>query len=434
MAKLTVPEALDWLKRFDRFHIRPGLERMETMLKALGRPERGLRFLHIAGTNGKGSTGAFTTQLLRELDYNVGMFSSPAIMHELDRIQYNGNRIADDDFLKCAMRVRRVISALEDVPTEFEVITVIALVYFNMIRPDWVVWETGLGGRWDSTNIVEPCVSVITNVGYDHTAILGETEAEIASEKAGIIKVGRPVVTAAENTAEAIIRKRAEDRHCPYYRLQDVVRTPIQEKRESEQSFSYTGLHHRWENLTIQLPGRYQVNNAALSLLTLEVLERQQLLTLRADVIRQGLRKTRWPGRMELISGRPRILLDAAHNPEAAVQLADAISIYFTYHAVCLIIGIFTDKDVEAVVHPLARLASNIIVTSGTNPRYIPAEQLAEMIRGTQSNVAVTVAPNPQAAVKLARHKCRADDLIVVAGSHDLMSAVRKVVYRAIDD
>lgn len=425
----TVAEGLRWLKGFDRFHIRPGLERMEMMLTALGRPEQDLRFLHLAGTNGKGSTGAFLARILREHAYAVGVFSSPAMMHELDRIQYNGNKITDEDFLTCINRVERAASGLPDAPTEFEVITALALVYFQMTRPDWIIWETGLGGRWDATNAVQPCAAIITNIGHDHMGVLGTTETAIAEEKAGIIKGAHPVITAAENKAETVIRRRAEECHGDYYRLQDYVTTSIQKAAESGQVFFYSGLRRRLDHLRIRLPGHHQVRNAALSLFTLEVLEQQRLLTLEEETVKRGFQKTSWPGRMELMKGQPRILLDAAHNPEASTQLAEAVQAYFTYDKLCLIIGVFADKDVASVVRPLARLATDIVATSGDHPRYLPAAQLAEIIQGLQSdksNVAITSVPHPLEAIKWGQHHYGTDDLILVAGSHDLMSTVRK--------
>lgn len=426
MENKAAAEALEWLKRFDRFHIRPGLERMEAMLEALSRPDRGLRFLHIAGTNGKGSTGAFAASVLREHGYSVGVFSSPAIMHELDRIQYNGYRITDRDFLTCAEQVKRTIADLDDLPTEFEVITIIALVYFGTVCPDWVVWETGLGGRLDSTNVVKPAAAIITNVGHDHMAVLGETIAEIAAEKAGIVKTGRaPVVTAAEGVAETVIRKRAAQLNCPYFQLNDCVGIAVQNHRSDKPSFSYKGLRHRWNGLTINLPGDHQVSNASLSLLTLEVLEQQGLLTLDDSAVRHGLYKTEWPGRMEILSEQPRILLDAAHNPEAAARLVDALKAYFTYNKLCLIIGIFADKDVEAVAKPLGQLADDIIVTSGNHPRYMPGDELAGKM-DTWCRAAIQVVSKPEEAVRTALKRCATDDLILVAGSHDLMSTVRK--------
>ena len=425
MDKKAVTDALAWLKGFDRFHIRPGLERMEAMLEALGRPEQGLRFLHIAGTNGKGSTGAFMTGILREHGFSVGVFSSPAIMHELDRIQYNGNRITDADFLTCVKRVRQAVDGLQDPPTEFEVITVLALVYFDRIHPDWVIWETGLGGQWDSTNVVEPYVTVITNIGHDHMAVLGETIPQIAAEKAGIIKAGRPVVTAADSVAETVIRTRAEQLDCPYFQLNDRVQIRVHDKQSEGSSFTYKGLCHKWDELVIRLPGGYQLSNASLALLTIEILAKQGLVTLDDHLVKSGLLKTEWPGRMELISKHPRILLDAAHNPEAAAQLVDTLKTYFTYSKLCLIIGIFADKDVTAVAKPLGQLADDVIATSGCHPRYMPADALAGNLRNW-CNGTVTAVPKAEEAVREALERCGTDDLILIAGSHDLMSTMRK--------
>lgn len=423
----TVQTALAWLKRFDRFHIRPGLERMEAMLEALGRPERGLSFLHIAGTNGKGSTGAFLAGMLRELGFSVGVFSSPAIMHELDRIQYNGSRIGDAEFVACAERLKRAVSALQDRPTEFEVITALALVYFERVRPDWVIWEAGLGGRWDATNVVEPRVAVVTNVGHDHLDVLGNTLSKIAAEKAGIVKAGHPVVTAAEGVAESVIKKRAGQLGCPYYQLDSCVRAVAHVKREGVSSFSYTGLERTLHDLTIALPGEHQIRNASLSLLVLEVLSRQGCVTLDDAAIRRGLRRTKWPGRMELISKHPRILLDAAHNPEAAARLREALPAYFAYRRLCVIAGIFADKDVMSILKPLGELADCFILTSGDHPRYMPADALANVL-ANECSCTIKAVSKAEEAVREAVKKCGTDDLILVAGSHDLMSTVRRYI------
>ncbi|WP_054949021.1 bifunctional folylpolyglutamate synthase/dihydrofolate synthase [Numidum massiliense] len=474
----SLAAALTWLKSFDRFHIRPGLERMEAMLAALGHPERGLRFLHIAGTNGKGSTGAFTAQLLRAHGQTVGVFSSPAIMHELDRIKYNGDRITDGDFLQCVATLQTVAAQLDERPTEFEVMTTLALVYFSTVRPDWVVWETGLGGRWDSTNVVDPVLSIITNVGHDHMAILGDTIEQIAAEKAGIVKQGRPVVTAAAPPATGVIRAQAEKMEAPFYALSDYVHTGgssgkgrgAHDRSEAracsdahgeaharvgdrldrqdhqdhpngrthrahdrnersgrrQQRFTYRGLVHEWEQLAIPLLGDHQVQNAALSLFALELLEREGYVHLSDLAVTCGLAATEWPGRMELVQEQPLLLLDAAHNREAAVQLKQALETYFTYDKCWLIIGIFADKDIAAVTEPLGQLADDMVATSGDNPRYVAASTLAAQLKEAFPAKRVRTVAAPEAAVQLAMRHCKTNDLIVVAGSHDLMSRVRK--------
>lgn len=426
MDHTSVMEALAWLKQFDRFHIHPGLERMKAVLEKLGEPDRELRFIHIAGTNGKGSTGAFIRHVLKAHGWSVASFTSPAIMHELDRIQYNGNRIDDEAFLACADRVQGALVDLEEgSPTEFEVITLIAIVYFHMVRPEWIIWETGLGGRWDATNVVRPAVAVITNIGHDHQMVLGETLEQIAEEKAGIVKPGCPVVTAVEPPAESVIQRRANELDCPYYSVNDRVQVTIREKCLDGVTFSYKGLIRDWDSLTIRLPGDHQVGNAALSLMTLEVLEKEGLIDLKDTAVRDGLHQTMWPGRMELVTEHPRILLDAAHNPEAVAHLVKALKTYFTYKHLILVIGIFKDKEVAAVAKPLGELADDIFVTVGSHPRYVPAEKLAESMRSWCSS-SVAAVPQAEEAIQMAIHRSGRDDLILVAGSHDLMSIVRK--------
>lgn len=426
---MTITEALAWLKQFDRFHIRPGLERMEAMLAALGRPQRGLRFIHIAGTNGKGSTGAFLSHLLRAHGYTVGTFSSPAVMHELDRIQYNGNRVSDTQFLDCVRRVKHILPDMRDRPTEFEVITVIALVYFARVRPDWIIWEAGLGGRWDSTNVVEPCAAVVTNVALDHEHVLGKTIPQIAREKAGILKERRPAVTGAEGVAAAVIERRANALHSPFFALRDHVRFTVHKgEAECRQTFSYRGLKHQWDALAITLPGRHQAVNACLSLLALEVLEKQGTLKLNEAAVKRGLSQTRVPGRTELFMVEERrMMIDSAHNPAASAQLA-AVVRAMAYERLWLVLGIFADKDVDGVCGPLVPLADEVIVTEGEHPRFASCEALAKQLRRTFGDKAIQSMTGPGKSVRFALKQAGKDDLILAAGSHDLMSLVRKLV------
>lgn len=427
MKKDEVASALHWLSQFDRFHIRPGLERMEAMLAALGRPDRHLRFLHIAGTNGKGSTGAFLGQVLRAHGWSVGLFASPAIMHDLDRIQYNGNRISDAAFVHGVKRMQAVIETLSDKPTEFEVITVLALMYFGTeVQPDFVIWETGLGGRLDSTNVITPEASVITNVGHDHMSVLGESLTDIAREKAGIIKPECPVVTAAVGEAESIIHEQAAIADAPYFVLSRHARVENAQAQPSGWVFAYEGLNRRWQNLSIRLLGRHQLDNAALSLLTLEVLEQSGAVDLDPVAVRRGLRDTVWPGRMEYLQEQPRLLLDAAHNREAVSRLIETLQEHVTYDKLRLVIGVFADKEVERVTVPLGRLADEVIATAGSHPRYLPSEILRAKTQGWLPHVPVTDSGSPEVAVQQAVARSGADDLVLVAGSHDLMRIIRK--------
>lgn len=326
-------QALDWIHGLLRFGQKPGLERMNWVLEELDHPERRIPFIHVAGTNGKGSTCAFLTQMLSEAGYSVGTFTSPYLVDFRERIRYNGQMIPEADLLALVNEVKPLVERCEKETeygslTEFEVVTLIAILYFaKVVRPAVVVWETGLGGRLDSTNVVLPLVSVITNIGMDHTQVLGDKLEDIAREKAGIIKPGVPVVTG-ERRPEllAVFQDKAAQTRSTVYHLGKHFHAEQLEERLGEQQMEYTSIHRRRPSrYRLTMNGKHQTENAAVALMTIDVLRNFYSYLLEEEEISRGLQQTRWPGRLEVVSPRPLVILDGAHNQEGMEVLAASL-------------------------------------------------------------------------------------------------------------
>jgi dihydrofolate synthase/folylpolyglutamate synthase len=383
-------EALDWLHGLQRFGQKPGLERMQWMLEELDHPERRLAFVHVAGTNGKGSTCAYLAQMLREAGYNVGSFTSPYLLDFRERIRYNDSFISEADLLSLANEVKPLAERCAEStefgsPTEFEVITLIAILYFaNITRPAVVIWETGLGGRLDSTNVVYPLVSVITNVGLDHTEVLGDSLEAIAREKAGIIKPGVPVVTG-ERRPEivALFQEKARATKSSLYQIGYHFDVEQVEEQLGEQTIRYRSLHRRHEaEYRLPLNGAHQSVNAAVALMTIDVLSNFFSFLLEEEEITRGLQQTRWPGRLEIVSSRPMIVLDGAHNREGMEALASSLQkLTPAGTRLHLLVSALADKPLVQMAEALKPLEENvgkIHLTSFDFPRAASLEQLRD--------------------------------------------------------
>ena len=327
-------QGLDWIHSLLRFGQKPGLERMKWILEELDHPERRVPFLHVAGTNGKGSTCAFLSRMLMEAGYSVGMFTSPYLVDFRERIRCNGKMIAESDLLALVNEVKPLVERCEKEteygsPTEFEVVTLIAILYFAKVsRPAVVVWETGLGGRLDATNVVLPLVSVITNIGKDHIQVLGERLEDIAREKAGIIKPGVPVVTGEQRPELlAVIQDQADQMRSTLYRIGKHFSAEQLEEQLGEQWMEYNSIHRRHPaRYRLAMNGRHQTENAAVALMTIDLLKNFYSYLLEEEEISRGLQQTRWPGRLEIVSPRPFVILDGAHNEEGMEALAESLA------------------------------------------------------------------------------------------------------------
>ncbi|GAA3408357.1 bifunctional folylpolyglutamate synthase/dihydrofolate synthase [Paenibacillus hodogayensis] len=442
----TADEAVSWITGRMKFGIRPGMKRMELFMEKLGFPQRRLKFIHVAGTNGKGSTCAFLTKTLIACGYDVGTFTSPFIERYQNRIQYNGRDIGDDSLLALVNEIKPIFDEIAETewgaPTMFEVSTVLAVLYFaKEAYPDFVVWETGLGGRLDSTNVVTPIVSVITNVGHDHMEILGETLAQVAEEKAGIIKPGVPVVSAVEQP-EAIesIRRAAAERKSTLYLMNEQFRFEPVRSDLDRQTLRFSGPFRRLDDIDITLNGAHQLKNAAVALMTLEVLRQYYAVVLDEEPFRQGMSSAQWPGRLEMVSRDPRVLLDGAHNPEGAETLAEALSTVYRYDKLHMMIAMMPTKQHEGVLRHLLPLADSLIVTEPDFFKKAEAEALAglarDMLKELNLSLDITVEPDWKTALRLLTERTdREGDLAVVTGTLYLISDVRSwMLYRKDSD
>lgn len=446
-------DAVDWVNRRTGLGIRPGLERMQWLMEQLEHPERRLKCIHVAGTNGKGSTCAIISRILQQNGYDVGMFTSPYLYQFNDRIQYNGTPIPEAE----VVRIVRILAPLAEQlahtewgpPTSFEVCTAMALLYFAQVSyPDYVVIETGLGGRLDSTNIIWPVLTVITNVGYDHMEILGNSLESICREKAGIVKAGIPVVSGVEQPeAIEVLDQVCFDKRSSLYLLNRQFRYETHDVVLQYQRFDFHGLFRDLTDMEISMNGPHQLKNAAVALMALEVLRQYDALVLDDTAVRAGLQAVSWPGRMEVISYNPIVLLDGAHNPEGARSLAEAVRQLFATKQVHLLIGMLKTKDHRAVLQHLLPLASSVIVTQPDFLNPLPAEQLAEKVHEVLHDIDwadktdgiaprqrpqpdVIIQPDWREALTELLSKTPADALALVTGTLYMVSDVRSRLLR----
>lgn len=412
--------------------MKPGLERMTWALERLGHPERRLKWIHVAGTNGKGSTGAMIAHVLRQAGYTTGMFASPHIIDWNERVQLDGQPIEEEVFVRWAEELRPLIEEMAETevgrPTPFEFWTLLAILYFAREAVPWfVVWETGLGGRFDSTNVVYPLVSVITNVGREHTHVLGDSVAAIAAEKAGIIKPGVPVVCGCEEeTALQVITEQADAKKSPLYLLHRDYQAEALHATDRGQSIHYTSPFGTMDDISLSLIGPHQVKNAAVALMTLEVLEQYYATVLEEEDVRAGLAVTLWPGRLERVAQSPQIVLDGAHNPDGARALAQAIRQLFTYQRLHLLLSVLEDKEAEGILAPLLPLADRVVVTKVDHPRYGAVDGLTNLIGNIAPELPVVSTESAAEGLQYLQQEAAQEDLILVTGSLFLVSEVRQ--------
>ncbi|MBM4236679.1 MAG: bifunctional folylpolyglutamate synthase/dihydrofolate synthase [Firmicutes bacterium] len=435
-------KALEWIHGLGRFGIKPGLERVTAMLELLGNPHHGIRFVHVAGTNGKGSTAAMLASILRAAGYTVGLYTSPYLLSFTNRMSVNNTDIEHGELVRLVDRIKPIVEQLQNDPelghpTEFEVVTVLALAFFAASGVDLVVMEVGLGGRLDATNIVTPLISIITNISLEHTDVLGNTIEEIAFEKAGIIKQGKPLITAAEDQrALCVFIKRCQDLDCLYYRVyppREATEQPIDQRpvsiikqiTEDGQFFNYHGFNQEHCDLFIALRGKYQLLNAATALAAVELLENYGFTVSRAAILK-GLAETSWPGRLELLQKEPLVILDGAHNPAAMEKLAEAVPLYFKYKRLVLVIGMLADKDTAAMLKFILPLSDLVVFTRPLLPRAADPQTIADFALNHFKLVKdYYVIKDHQEALDKAFELAEPEDAILVTGSLYTVSDIR---------
>ncbi len=373
---MTYQEALAYIHAVHWQGHKPGLARTRALLTALGDPHKRLRFVHVAGTNGKGSTAAMLDSCLRCAGYKVGLFTSPYIIRFNERIQVNGAPIPDEDLVRLVEQVRPAAAAMADVPTEFELITALGMLYFAQQHCDIVVLEVGLGGALDSTNVIDPpeC-AVITALGMDHVKELGPTLADIAAAKAGIIKPGSPVVSyGGAPEADRVIAAAAAAQNAPLT-VADFSKLTLRAAGLDGQTFDYDGL----AGLTLPLLAGYQPRNAAVAIEALRAL-RGRGWQVPDSAIRQGLAQVRWPGRFELLRREPPFLLDGSHNAHGMRATVESLRARFPGEKFVFLVSIMADKDAGEMLRLLLPLAKAFVTVTAPSPRAIPAAELAARI------------------------------------------------------
>ncbi len=355
---------------------KPGFDRVQTLLEKLGHPERKLRYVHVAGTNGKGSVCACTASILKEAGYKTGLYISPFVICWNERVQVNGEYITDAEFAEAVAAIAPAADSMEDPPSQFELETALALWFFAHKGCEIAVMEVGMGGAWDATNVIpSPEAAVLCAIALDHTAVLGGTVAEIAEVKAGIIKPGCDVVSYGNETAaEKVIARVCREKGCRHFRP-DFGKITVTERALTGVTFDYAA--HK--GLFLPLAGTYQPRNAALAVETAEVL-RTRGLRISKENIRDGLRNVRWPGRFELIRREPLFILDGSHNPQGMEATAESLRAFFPDRKLWFLMGIMADKDVHSVAKLLGPLAAGFAAVEPPNPRAMKPAELAALL------------------------------------------------------
>ena len=423
---MNYTETLAYLDSLGKFGIHLGMERIEALLKELGNPEQKVRTIHVTGTNGKGSVTSMITNILLVSGLKVGKFTSPHLVRYNERIEVDGKEISDEDFALVVTAVRRAVESVmakgTDQPTQFEVLTAAAFLHFALQKLDYAVIEVGLGGLWDSTNVITPVVSVITNVSLDHTDRCGKTVEEIAMQKAGIIKDGVPVVTAAEGEALGPIQAMSLFKQAPLYIYGKAFTGQEVSSSMDGQTFTLSaGDYH--SNYEVKLPGAHQILNTAVAVVAAKLASKQDN-RINELALHQGVALTKWPGRLERISQKPDVILDGAHNPAGAAVLRAALDKYYCGKKICFIFGMMGDKDISQVITTLFRKEDTVYtVRADEGTRAAEPEALAEQI-GPQAKAMHDLAE----AYKTALAEVGEDGLVCVCGSLYLVGTFKKML------
>lgn len=420
-------EALDYMDSLKNYGIVPGLDSIRELCRRLGNPQDGLRFVHIAGTNGKGSVLAYVSTVARCAGYRVGRYISPAVRDYRERFQLDGRMITQKDLCSLAEELRRVCDTMTGEglphPTAFEVETALGFLYFRRKDCDLVVMETGMGGRLDATNVIgNTLVAALTSVSMDHMQYLGDTLGAIAGEKAGILKPGCHAVSAAqEPEAMEVIRAQAQRLGVPLTVADGEKAVRVRYGLE-RQRFDYGGM----KDLEISLAGRYQIGNAVLAVEVCRALG-ERGFDISEKALRQGLLDTRWPGRFTVLGRRPLFVADGAHNEDAAKKLAESIEFYFTNRRIIFIMGILKDKDYEKIIELTARYADQILtVAPPDNPRAMSSYELAREVAKVHPRV--TAVDSLEEAVEISHLLADREDVILAFGSLSYLGGLMDIM------
>ncbi|MDT3698496.1 MAG: folylpolyglutamate synthase/dihydrofolate synthase family protein [Thermincola sp.] len=426
---MNYDEAINFLRDLTKFGFNFGLGRIEELLARLDNPHLKLKVFHVGGTNGKGSTATMIAGVLEAAGFKVGMFTSPHLHSYCERYKINGAEISQEKIAELLTGMRPLLENMVkegfEHPTEFEVSTALGFLYFWIEAVDFLILEVGLGGAIDSTNVVIPQVSVITNVAMDHMDYLGSTITEIAAIKSGIIKPKVPAVTAADDQAAlAVIREAAQKNGSTLTEVGRDLTWRISKNTEAGVEFDVSTPAKTYKELRIRLVGEHQVLNACTALAAIEALGSSGVF-IDEQTVRQGLAGASWPARLEMVSTSPRVLLDGAHNMHGALSLSKALKDVFSYQDLFLVFGMLGDKEREKVVAELAPLAKAVVVTKPNSPRAGDWEKIADEVRKYVNEVYLIESIGE--AVKKGMDLAGPEDLVCVTGSLYMVAEARAI-------
>ncbi|MDQ0269997.1 dihydrofolate synthase/folylpolyglutamate synthase [Cytobacillus purgationiresistens] len=424
----TYEEAIDWIHSRLRLGVKPGLTRMEWMMERLNHPERKIKTIHIGGTNGKGSTLTYIRSILETEGIEVGTFTSPYIEQFNERISINGVPIKDEEIVQLLNDIYPLAIELEGTeigePTEFEIITAMAFHYFAHIHPvDIALFEVGLGGRWDSTNVLHPLLSIITSIGLDHTKILGDTYADIAGEKAGIIKSGTPVISGVKQPeALQVINRTAKEKRSTVYQLGKQFSTFGHTSTGCGESFGLENIFHKREGLEISMAGTHQIENASLAVMAAEFLNQYFSFDISEESMKAGLKKAYWPGRFERVSNDPLIILDGAHNQEGIEALCHELEKRYPEKKKQVVFAALADKKLDQMIGMLDQTANKMIFVDFDFPRAAAAKDLYSLSSSTNK-----IADSDWKAVIQSERDSLSDEvMLVITGSLYFISEIKQ--------
>ncbi|MBR2976897.1 MAG: bifunctional folylpolyglutamate synthase/dihydrofolate synthase [Oscillospiraceae bacterium] len=427
---MTGAKALEYIYSVSWKGSVPGLSRTQELLRRLGNPEKTLRFVHVAGTNGKGSTAALLDNCLRKAGYRTGLYTSPPLLCFHERMRISGEMITDEELGEITEEIRAQAETMEDKPTEFELITVVALCFFARRKAEIVILETGMGGEMDSTNVIpSPEAAVICNIGFDHTQFLGSTLPEIASAKAGIIKPGTTAVCyeAAEPAVEQVYADRCKAVGAKL-RMVDFSALTAHSRTLEGQVFSFG----ERKELCLSLLGEHQIKNAAVALTVLDAL-RERGWKIPEAAIREGLATAVWRGRFELLRRDPLFVIDGGHNPQCLDALSKNIDDYLAGIPLTVLMGVLADKDYAAMYAPLLARARHFVTLTPDSPRALDGDIFAEELRalGTEAQFAPDAEQGVAQAVRIAKADGGA---VLVCGSLYLLGDVIRAVEKLLPE
>lgn len=430
---MNYEEAIRYIKETAKFGSKYGLERTEKLLEFLGNPHKKIKTIHVAGTNGKGSTTAMLTSILMDSGYAVGTYISPYIEEFEERIQINRKNITKDDLCYIVSKVKEAVEKVCECgygnPTEFEIITCCGFLYFYNKNVDFVVVEVGLGGRLDSTNVINPILSIIGSISYDHTQILGDTIEKIAYEKAGIIKENTPIVLFPQKKeVELVVESVAKDKNAPLIKVPkniaefDKVITIDEEKNLAQHILIKDDMLQEYD---LALLGTHQISNSTVAIYAAKELIKLGVNISKKNII-EGLKKVKWPARLEIMNGSPMVVIDGAHNIDGIKKLDESIKKYFHYKKMVLILGILADKQVKDMVDVIAPNAYKVICVTPNSERAELATELKKEI--DRLEIDCEAIKTYEEAYKKALSYCEDEDLLLISGSLYMIGDMRKII------